>query len=241
MADVYDSWLCIVHSPCTAQQIGAFIAAGASVLTVLASSGVGLLVWRSSDKNSAAARAQATQLEQMRQTFALEEEVAKRQLDEAVAVRRVQLVRLRELQRSAESTVSRASALSHLQYSRDNTTPDWEEFASGFLESAGHFLREAAAIFAPPELGAPNLPAESEQPLLNLRRATVRVTLLLNLETDTERSRMSRGLMKDAMRELQTAVLQFKQMVAQQEAAHRGISCSSSTENATSALPKDVR
>jgi hypothetical protein len=236
------SWLCFSGESCTAQEIASVISSSVALFSVLCSTLLGFLLWRVNSRTSAATLVQAVEIEKMRQQFATEnaeadckrkieiEEIAsnhakdvelyKRNADLVIERRRIQLSRVREMQRSAELTRQRAQALSHLQIALSASGPASKDISKGFIDTAGDFLRAAASIFAPPEHGAPNLPSICEDPLVQLRTAVVRVTLLLNAEPTIPIDPASgQQLMDRALMELDHCVTRFVHAATKVEAA----------------------
>jgi hypothetical protein len=128
------------------------------------------------------------------------------------APRQEKLGRLNELQRAAERTLEQANKLKDLQQVLANKSVNVESI---FMEFAGQFLIEAAGIFAIPPRGVPNLPESSTEPLKKVRRAVVKVNLVL--EPDPARLNGHEHRIDAAVRELATAVQDFAQCVAREE------------------------
>ena len=87
-----------------------------------------------------------------------------------------------------------------------------------FVDTAGDFLRAAAGIFAPPDKGDRNLPSESATTLRDLRKAAVKVTLLLDVNPRGSGSAKDSKAMEDALQRLRECVERFVESVEKEEA-----------------------
>ena len=176
-----------------------------------------------------------TELARLRFSHEAEIERLKRSLDEAALIREKQLKRLRELQRSGERTAQRAKTLSHWHVAGFATDAETD----AFVANAGDFLREAAGLFAEPQQGVPNIPADCSAPLLALRKAVVRVNLLLEMSPPNpsapadRTARMDHALKNlnaelqafvDAVERQESSVLPFDDSKIQSQAARRMVS-----------------
>jgi hypothetical protein len=131
-----------------------------------------------------------------------------KRLDIAADTQLKQLERLRDLQRAAERTEIQAVVVSKLQAGPGQIDAD------AFLGAAGTFMQEAAGIFAPPPSGAPNLPNAFSEPLKNVRKASVKITLLLEIAPSDRRPQI-----QQALADLSSTISHFRKLV---EEAERG-------------------
>jgi hypothetical protein len=208
--------LCVFASQCDGAESAAAITASVALLALVVNTVVTLLIWRHTRQYNHAALKQARDLSEVNYRQQKELEGIKRSLDLAVETRRVQLSRLRELQRSAERTKQRAIEISQWQATLVEAAD--EKKSDTFIETAGEFLIAAAGIFAPPNEGAPNLPQEFGAPLRALRRETVRLTLLLDATPgDVPDPRGRANAMQKALERLSDAVERFVDLVEVEE------------------------
>jgi hypothetical protein len=208
-------WACIFHSNCAEPVKAAVIMATVAILTLILNSGISLLVWRTTRQFNFAALNQAAQLAKENHERAKEIETLRRTLDLRTEARREQLARLRELQRAAERIQQQALEISQLQRALIGRHRSAEAI-DGFIGSAGEYLRVASGIFVPPAEGVANLPLACNAPFKELRRAVVKVTLLLDIQDDGQSDARVEA-MNLALERLNSAVSEFVDVIQVEE------------------------
>lgn len=207
-------WACILHSSCADPVKAAVITATVAILTLILNSAISVLVWRTTRQFNFATLKQAAQLAKENHERTKEIEAFRRTLDLKTEARREQLTRLRELQRTAERTQQQAFEISHLQRALMVGRRSAEAVDS-FVGSAGEYLRVASGLFVPAGDGVANLPLACNAPFKELRRAVVRVTLLLDIQDGQSEARAE--AMRDALESLNTAVIEFVHVIQVEE------------------------
>jgi predicted ribosome quality control (RQC) complex YloA/Tae2 family protein len=183
------------------------MAAVVALITLLVNAFISYQTWKATARATDEQVQHAKALEAFKQTLTLNAERQKKRLE-----------RLSELQRSAELTLSRANTVSELQSTLRIEDGQNNNKMDAFVDTAGDFLRAAAGIFAPPDKGDRNLPSESATTLRDLRKAAVKVTLLLDVNPRGSGSAKDSKAMEDALQRLRECVERFVESVEKEEA-----------------------
>jgi hypothetical protein len=208
-------WACIFHSDCAESVKPAVITAVVAVLALILNSCISLLVWRTTRQFNLASLKQSSRLAEENHERAKDIENFRRTLDLRTEARREQLARLRELQRVAERIQQQAGEISHLQRALIGPYRSAETI-DGFVASAGEYLRVASGIFVPPAAGVANLPLACNGPFKELRRAVVKVTLVLDIQEDGQGEARAQA-MNGAIEGLNAAVDEFVHVIQLEE------------------------
>jgi len=182
------------------------IAAFVALITVLVNAVISYKTWKATARTTDKQAQHAKELEAFKHTLTLNAERQRKRLE-----------RLSELQRSAELTLSRASTVCELQSTLRMDDSQIDSKTDAFVDTAGEFLRAVAGIFAPPDKGDRNLPPECGTTLQDLRKAAVKVTLLLDVNPRSAGSDKGPTAMDDALRRLRECVERFVESVEKEE------------------------